>query len=641
MSANASYSRRVTRRPAFSLRVVPRKSTDAPAAGSATAASTRAGSIGASTISKRSATAHRREERHLVAVGQLVVRLDVALVDGDADAARRRSPVARGRATPTARRPSFPRAPRAPRPDRVARAARRRTGAARARAQPRTSCTHVPEHGQQQLPHRELDRRASSPAATRRRVRPATPATARDSIAAGADLGEGQRAEQLAESVEALVEQADDGLVGGVARREPGPAVDDHDLDRLGDQLDEARRARSSGSSGRIAYAATRWPSASSSSRMRAPLVSVSGVRVSLTVRMAQRPGEAPRWRDALPSLTSRARGGRAPASTRTASRTAGRRTRASRRRGAPAAGACAPASPAGTWDRRAGSPRASRTRPRAAPGGWGGTAMARDLASATTCGNHRLSPGHCPGPVLGHPHARGSDRQAAAEPGGGRGVPLPRRSATSDHDQLRDAFAHLDARWLVPAVCLSLLLQVFRAWRWQLELRPLARVPFATLWVVTSVAYMAINLLPDPDGRGGAPVAAVAAHRRVSFSNVVGNLIVEKTIDSAVIVFYILLGLLTTREPAGMGAARRHRARRRVRRARARSSCSLWWKGEAVRRAAGWCAGCRSASGPACVGVARALVDGMRVLGRSGAGRWRCSPSRSRSGSFPSSRAG
>src|SRR5262245_7803769 len=58
--------------------------------------------------------------------------------------------------------------------------------------------------------------------------------------------------------------------------------------------------------------------------------------------------------------------------------------------------------------------------------------------------------------------------------------------------EQLRDAFARLDPRWLVPAVTLSLLIQVFRAWRWQLELRPLARVPMGTLWVVVSVAYMA-----------------------------------------------------------------------------------------------------------------------------------------------------
>src|SRR5262249_21614845 len=86
MSANASYSSRVTRRPAFSFRVVPRNRTDAPAAGSPTAASKLPGSIGTSTIAKGSATAHRGEECHLVAVGELVTRFDVALVDGDPDA---------------------------------------------------------------------------------------------------------------------------------------------------------------------------------------------------------------------------------------------------------------------------------------------------------------------------------------------------------------------------------------------------------------------------------------------------------------------------------------------------------------------------------------------------------------------------
>jgi glycosyltransferase 2 family protein len=181
------------------------------------------------------------------------------------------------------------------------------------------------------------------------------------------------------------------------------------------------------------------------------------------------------------------------------------------------------------------------------------------------------------------------------------------------DHDQLRDAFAHLDARWLVPAICLSLLLQVFRAWRWQLELRPLARVPFATLWVVVSVAYMAINLLPI---RMGEVVRPWLLSRRstVSFSNVVGNLIVEKTVDSAVIVFYILLGLLTTENlPAWV---RRGAAVPAVAfGALALVIVLVWWKGEAVveRRVARWLPERFRAR---VVGVARALVDGMRVLG-------------------------
>ena len=181
------------------------------------------------------------------------------------------------------------------------------------------------------------------------------------------------------------------------------------------------------------------------------------------------------------------------------------------------------------------------------------------------------------------------------------------------DHDQLRDAFAHLDARWLVPAVCLSLLLQVFRAWRWQLELRPLARVPFATLWVVVSVAYMAINLLPI---RMGEVVRPWLLSRRstVSFSNVVGNLIVEKTVDSAVIVFYILLGLLTTENlPAWVRRGAAVPAVAFV--ALALVIVLVWWKGEAVveRRVARWLPERFRAR---VVGVARALVDGMRVLG-------------------------
>jgi uncharacterized protein (TIRG00374 family) len=90
-----------------------------------------------------------------------------------------------------------------------------------------------------------------------------------------------------------------------------------------------------------------------------------------------------------------------------------------------------------------------------------------------------------------------------------------------------------------------SFALMIVRAWRWQLELRPLVQVPLARLWVVTAVAYLAINLLP---ARIGEIVRPWLLSRRapVSFSNVVGNLVLEKTMDSVVILFYILAGLLT-----------------------------------------------------------------------------------------------
>jgi uncharacterized protein (TIRG00374 family) len=179
--------------------------------------------------------------------------------------------------------------------------------------------------------------------------------------------------------------------------------------------------------------------------------------------------------------------------------------------------------------------------------------------------------------------------------------------------DQLRAAFGQLDARWLVPAVAISLLIQIVRAWRWQLELRPLAHVPFGTLWVVASVAYMAINVLPVRMGEVVRPWL-LSRRSQVTFSNVVGNLIIEKTFDSAVIVFFILLGLLTTPNlPAWVRRGAVVPAAGFV--ALAVVVVLLWWRGE--RFVERWVVRWLPARvGARLVGVARSLVDGMRVLG-------------------------
>jgi len=111
--------------------------------------------------------------------------------------------------------------------------------------------------------------------------------------------------------------------------------------------------------------------------------------------------------------------------------------------------------------------------------------------------------------------------------------------------DELAAAFGRVDLRWIAVAVGISFAIMVFRAWRWQLELRPLQHVPFRQLWVVTAVAYLAINLFPARLGEVVRPWL-LARRTSVTFSNVVGNLVIEKTLDSVVILFYILVGLIT-----------------------------------------------------------------------------------------------
>jgi glycosyltransferase 2 family protein len=109
----------------------------------------------------------------------------------------------------------------------------------------------------------------------------------------------------------------------------------------------------------------------------------------------------------------------------------------------------------------------------------------------------------------------------------------------------LGTALRRLHPGWLLVTIVISLLIMVLRTWRWQIELRPLEHVPFGRLWVVTAVAYMAINLIP---ARLGEVVRPWLLSRRsaVSFSNVVGNLVVEKTMDAVVTLLYILAGLVT-----------------------------------------------------------------------------------------------
>jgi hypothetical protein len=115
--------------------------------------------------------------------------------------------------------------------------------------------------------------------------------------------------------------------------------------------------------------------------------------------------------------------------------------------------------------------------------------------------------------------------------------------------DDLLQAFARFDLRYLIPLVAISLTIQVFRAWRWQLELSPLERLPLFLLWKVVAVAYMMINVLP---ARLGEPVRPLLLAWKTSLTvpSILGNWVFEKMMDSAVLVLFVHLTLLATDLP-------------------------------------------------------------------------------------------
>ncbi len=105
-------------------------------------------------------------------------------------------------------------------------------------------------------------------------------------------------------------------------------------------------------------------------------------------------------------------------------------------------------------------------------------------------------------------------------------------------------ALGDFDPRWLAAAVVVSLLIQVLRAWRWQMELTPLARLPYALMWQVVSVAYMMINVLPF---RLGEPVRPLLLSWKTGLAipAIVGNWVFEKMLDTAVMVLIVHATLL------------------------------------------------------------------------------------------------
>jgi uncharacterized protein (TIRG00374 family) len=115
-------------------------------------------------------------------------------------------------------------------------------------------------------------------------------------------------------------------------------------------------------------------------------------------------------------------------------------------------------------------------------------------------------------------------------------------------HDLLT-AFSKFNLWYLIPLTLISLTIQVFRAWRWQIELSPLQRLPLSLLWQVVAVAYMMINVLPI---RLGEPVRPLLLSWKTTLTvpAILSNWVFEKMMDAAVMVLFIHLTLLITSLP-------------------------------------------------------------------------------------------
>jgi uncharacterized protein (TIRG00374 family) len=111
------------------------------------------------------------------------------------------------------------------------------------------------------------------------------------------------------------------------------------------------------------------------------------------------------------------------------------------------------------------------------------------------------------------------------------------------DYVEMMDAFSEANYIWTIPMMLSVIFAMMIRAARWKWLIKPIAKIPFRSLYASVMIGFMANNLLP---ARIGEVVRAVSlSHRHaLSKSSVFGTVVAERVFDSIgiLIVFFISL---------------------------------------------------------------------------------------------------
>jgi uncharacterized protein (TIRG00374 family) len=96
---------------------------------------------------------------------------------------------------------------------------------------------------------------------------------------------------------------------------------------------------------------------------------------------------------------------------------------------------------------------------------------------------------------------------------------------------------------WLIPGIAVYFVAVWVRAWRWHYLLRPLKKIPTATMFPVVAIGYFGNNVTP---ARAGEVLRAFVLKRRegVSISASLATVIVERIFDGVVMLCFVFINL-------------------------------------------------------------------------------------------------
>ena len=116
-----------------------------------------------------------------------------------------------------------------------------------------------------------------------------------------------------------------------------------------------------------------------------------------------------------------------------------------------------------------------------------------------------------------------------------------------TDFSTLGSSFRSADYRYLIPAVFLSVMVQLVRSYRWGVILEPLKKIDQWSLFSATSVGFMAISLLPMRMGEFVRPYL-ISRKSDIRLGASLATIVVERVFDMLTLMILLLYIILSSR---------------------------------------------------------------------------------------------
>jgi len=119
-----------------------------------------------------------------------------------------------------------------------------------------------------------------------------------------------------------------------------------------------------------------------------------------------------------------------------------------------------------------------------------------------------------------------------------------------TDFEGVKSSFEAANYFYLTPAVLLTIIVLALRSYRWGVILEPMEKIDQKSLFSITAVGFMAINLLPWRMGEIARPYL-ISRKSSIKMGSSLATIVVERTFDMLSLMMLLLVVLKTVKLPS------------------------------------------------------------------------------------------